>query len=142
MPAGRPPHKPTEESRQKVRVLAGLGMVVDDIARVAGIGETALRKYYPKEMAKGRAEANVRVSQALFRSATKRENVIAQMFWLKNRAGWKDLATPASGEQGATSLRIEFVRAQPQLEAKTIDAAEVGNGHDKEGHRTFDVSFE
>lgn len=136
-------HKPTDESRRNVRGLAGLGMTVDDISRLVGITENTLRKHYPNEMAKGRAEANVRVSEALFKAATRANpNVMAQMFWLKNRAGWKDLAVNA-GEEGASSLRVEFVRASPALEAKTIDAVKVTNGHDApEEHRTFDVAFE
>ena len=136
-------HKPTEESRRNVRGLAGLGMTVDDISRLVGITENTLRKHYPNEMARGRAEANVRVSEALFKAATRANpNVMAQMFWLKNRAGWKDLAVN-SGEEGASSLRVEFVRAQPSLEPKTIDAVKVTTGRDsREEHRTFDVAFE
>jgi len=117
-------HVPTEESRRVVRGLAGLGMIVDDVARLAGITENTLRKHYTEEMAVGRAEANVRVSRALFQAATKAErpNVIAQMFWLKNRAGWKDIGAPPGGS-GATSLRIEFVQAAPSRpEPPTIEA--------------------
>jgi len=143
-------HKPTEESRKIVRGLSGLGMIVDDIGRLVGITENTLRKYYEHEMAKGRAEANVRVARSMFEAATRQgnPNVVAGMFWLKNRAGWKDLAQ-ASGGVGTSSLRVEFVAAPRQPEPMTIEGnvepAHKGNGHDKGNgvdRGTFDVSLE
>jgi len=101
-------HVPTDESRRVVRGLAGLGMIVDDVARLAGITENTLRKHYTEEMAIGRAEANVRVSRALFQAATKAErpNVVAQMFWLKNRAGWKDIGIAPTNRVASISIHV------------------------------------
>ncbi len=106
--AGRPPHEPTDDNRTLVRRLAGLGVVVDDIAVIAKMSDWTVRKYYSDEIQLGRAEANLGVARALYKAATRENNpnVVAQMFWLKNRAGWNDVAV---GVQNNILVRVELV---------------------------------
>ena len=96
----RRPHEPTPEKRRLVRNLAGLAVAVKDIARMIEISHETLHRYYQEDVEAGRAEANLKVSQSMFKAATREgnPNVVAGMFWLKNRAGWKDIgAAAASG---------------------------------------------
>jgi hypothetical protein len=98
--------------RTLVRRLAGLGVVVDDIASLTKISDETVRKYYRDDIALGRAEANLGVARALYKAATREHNpnVVAQMFWLKNRAGWNDLSVGASGN---TNLNFMIVTGVP-----------------------------
>lgn len=122
-------HKPTDQLRTMVRRLSGLGTSVDDIGRLTEISDVTVRKYYMADLERGRAEANTRVAQSLFKAATRENNpnVIAAMFWLKNRAGWKALAATDTLPLGDNidTLRIEFVRASatPDVSARTINGS-------------------
>jgi hypothetical protein len=110
LPASGRSHRRTLVGRQ----LSGLGIPVDDVALLTEISDETVRKYYRKELGIGRAEANMAVARSLFRAATREHNpnVVAAMFWLENRAGWKALAAtdavPAD-DDGINCLRIEFV---------------------------------
>lgn len=92
---GRPPHEPTEQTRKQASMLAGMGLPQDQIGRLLGIGEVTLRKYYADELQHGMAQANAKVAQSLFARATgdSPQAVTAAIFWLKARAGWRDVAS-------------------------------------------------
>ncbi len=51
-----------------------------------------LRRTYQTELAGAAIKANARVAESLFRKATGdgREGVIAAIFWMKTRAGWRE----------------------------------------------------
>jgi hypothetical protein len=89
---GRPAHKPDPASRRQVEALAGYGAPEIDIAGVVGIDPKSLRKHYREELDNGHVKANAKVAENLYRKATGdgREAVIAAIFWLKTRAGWKE----------------------------------------------------
>jgi hypothetical protein len=100
--------------RTMVRRLAGLGVVVDDIASLTKISDETVRKYYRDDLTLGRAEANLGVARALYKAATRdhNPNVVAQMFWLKNRAGWNDLSVGS----GNTNLNFVIVTGVPRAD--------------------------
>src|SRR4051812_15846239 len=81
--------------REKVRYLAGVGVCQDDIAKMISCAPKTLRKRFRSELDRGVAEANATMSGYLF-AAAKAGNVIAQIFWLKTRAHWRE-----GGGQGA-----------------------------------------
>ena len=90
------PRKPfvvNETVREKVRHLAGVGVRQDDIARIIGCAPKTLRKRCRDDLDRGVAEANAMVSGSLF-AAAKGGNVVAQIFWLKTRARWRERAAP------------------------------------------------
>ena len=89
---GRPAHKPDPVTRRQVEALAGYGVPEIDIAGVIGIDPKTLRKHYREELKYGHVKANAKVAENLFRKATGdgREAVIAAIFWMKTRAGWKE----------------------------------------------------
>lgn len=94
----KPPHNPDERDLKRVRTMVGMGMTQDEICAVIGVSKPTLHKYYRADLDVGAAEANAAVAQSLFKQATNAEkpNVIAAIFWLKARAGWRD-ADPREG---------------------------------------------
>lgn len=86
----RPPHEPTEVSRELVKALSGFGIRSDAIAKKIGIAPKTLRKHYRCELDLGEVDAIHTVANALFKNAVTNENVSAQIFFLKARAGWSE----------------------------------------------------
>ena len=87
--------------------MAGFGISAEDIAIVLGIGRSDLERNYRKELDSAAIKANARVAESLFRKATGegREGVVAAIFWLKTRAGWKETqAHEVSGRDGGPVL--------------------------------------
>lgn len=89
---GRPPYAPTDKERGQVRTLAGMGISMMDIAKVIGISVPTLALHFRNELDLGTIEANTKVAAALFKTATDptKPSVVAQIFWLKCRAGWRE----------------------------------------------------
>jgi hypothetical protein len=89
---GRKAHRPEPATRRQVEALAGYGVPEAEIAGVVAIDAKTLRKHYRSELDHGHTKANARVAENLYRKATGegREAVIAAIFWLKTRAGWKE----------------------------------------------------
>lgn len=98
---GRPPHKPTEQSRRQAKLLSGYGLTRDEIAAVIGISTPTLDKHYGEDLDAGAPELTAQVAQSLFRAATDKEkpNVVAAIFWLKCRAGWDDSGGKTAGKK-------------------------------------------
>jgi len=89
---GRPPHEPNDKDRRQVESMASYGISVAEIARVVQLSEATLRRHYAHELDTGHIKANALVAQSLFQKATGNGpgSVIAAIFWLKARAGWRD----------------------------------------------------
>lgn len=109
---GRPAHDPTPTSRRNVEALAGYGVPEVDIAGVIGIDPKTLRKHYPQELRYGHVKANAKVAENLFRKATGdgRESVIAAIFWMKTRAGWKETSVSELAARGGDPLTVVIRR--------------------------------
>ncbi len=93
--AGRPEFEATDALRETVKRLVAYGVPQFDIAKIIGCSPPTLRKHFWQEIETSGVTANARVAGALFRTATQgkgREAVTAQMFWLKCRAGWRDVS--------------------------------------------------
>ena len=86
---GRPPFIKKEEDAKLVEALTIAGVTQTLIAQIVKISEPTLRKNFRKELDTSKARANAVISQALFKKA-KDGNVVAQIFWLKTQAGWKE----------------------------------------------------
>jgi hypothetical protein len=89
------PHEPTDTTRAIVGALAACGVPHKEIATHLQIGLATLVRHYRRELDLGRIEANARVAERLYRLATQenpdRTSVIAMIFWLKCRAGWREV---------------------------------------------------
>lgn len=100
--------------------LAIIGVTEADIAWYIGVDPATLRRWkkkYPEICAalkKGHGERNVRLTTALFTTATRRGNVAAQIFLAKNWLGMKDkheLGLPEEilDEEGDMLIKIVHV---------------------------------
>ena len=82
----RPPHEPSEDSRQKVYSLAAAGQRQHDIALVIGLSEKTLRLHYRDELDNGAADANAVVIGKLH-ELVRQGNTIAAIFLTKCHGG-------------------------------------------------------
>ena len=106
---GRPPHLKTEDTQNRVYILATVGTRHEDIATVLNISHDTLVKYYKEELDKGRIEANASVAETLFKQA-KEGNTTAMIFWLKSRAKWKETSQhEISGNPDGTTVEVKII---------------------------------
>ncbi|TPG38056.1 hypothetical protein EAH89_29565 [Roseomonas nepalensis] len=128
MRVGRPAFAPTEKDRSTVKAMAGFGIPEVEIAKILSIDPKTLRKYFPHELDVGHVEANAKVAANLFRRATGdgREAVIAAIFWLKCRAGWREQdKRDAQEEREARKLgRHEQALLNMQLTSSEVEWAD------------------
>jgi hypothetical protein len=105
---GRPRFLATEEQRTQVELLSRYGVAHDDICSVivnpqtgAPIDTKTLRLNFRAELDRGQVQANAKVAESLFRKATGdgQGSVIAAIFWLKTRAGWRETAVDRPGKK-------------------------------------------
>lgn len=101
----RPSHEPTEESRRLVKALAMTGTRHVDIAEKLSVSHDTLTKYYADELRDGRVDANAKVAQALYQNAIN-GNVTAMIFWLKTRAGWREVQTVQALDAEGNALSV------------------------------------
>jgi len=82
----------TEENARMVTQLSGLGLPHEQICSILNISKPSLYKYYQEELLNGKATANAKVAENLFKIATGtgREAVSAGIFWLKCQARWQE----------------------------------------------------
>ena len=69
-----------------------MGIRHEDIARLMGVSHPTLLKHYRDEVEHGAIEANGKVAESLFKKAIGNGSgaVVACIFWLKTRAGWRE----------------------------------------------------
>jgi len=110
----KPPHAPTDATRQTVQLHTMVGTTQADIARVLDIDEKTLRKYYRDELDLAKAKANATIGGALFNKA-KTGDTSAMIFWMKTQAGWREKADiNHTSEDGSMTLQptaIQIVAA-------------------------------
>jgi hypothetical protein len=141
MQRGKPPHRPTVKSRQEVLKMAGLGLTQQQISAVKGISVPTLAKHYRAELDTGTALASARVADHLLDIATTGRTgaaVNAAIFWLKTRAGWRDVqqvehGRPGEFDQMTDEELVEIIRESARefgmVEAKAItDTTATGRG--------------
>jgi hypothetical protein len=98
--------------RRQVEAMASYGVPEADIAGVIGIDPKTLRKHYRAELDHGHVKANMRVAENLYRKATGegREAVVAAIFWLKTRAGWRETNVHEIGGSRGAPVAVEVVQ--------------------------------
>ena len=109
-------HIPTESSRLIVQRAYGMGMTLEQTSELIGIDTATLVKHYKKDLENSAAHLNFNVSQNLYRLAmgSDRAAVTASMFWLKCRAGWREVQrVEHTGPDGGP--------IQHQVSVETID---------------------
>jgi transcriptional regulator with XRE-family HTH domain len=114
---GRPPYKPTDETRKQVEALVGYGITEEQICQMIGISRPTLIKYYREEIDTGTAKANAKVAQSLYQKATGdgASAVTAAIFWLKTRAGWKETIVNENVGKDGGPIQVEDTSATEQF---------------------------
>lgn len=108
----KPPHEPTQATRQTVQMHTMVGTDQETLARVLGIDPKTLRKYYRDELDLAKAQANATIGGSLFNKA-KSGDTAAMIFWMKTQAGWRERQeidhSSSDGSMTPTPTRIEIV---------------------------------
>lgn len=104
---GRPRREFTAAERTQAETLAGYGVPHRQICLTLGCDEKTLRRHLAAELAVGEAKATGLVAQTLFNKALKGDT-IAMIFWLKCRAGWKDVPPVEVGGAGGGPVKIVY----------------------------------
>ena len=93
---GRPKFEITDDIMKKAEDYAAKGLTIDQIASVLGFSDATIyerQQEYPDfydALKRGRATGIANVTNALYEKATVDKDLGAQVFYLKNRAGWRD----------------------------------------------------
>jgi hypothetical protein len=107
-------HLPTEATRGLVKGCVACGASQESICSLLGhIALPTLYKYYREELDTAMVRANVTMAQALFNNGVKSNNVTAQIFWLKSRAGWVE-AQPMCDDQDDQVTTIRIIGGLPE----------------------------
>ena len=87
----------SNENKEMVSKLSGLGLTHIQIASVLGISRTTLYKHYKEELDSGKAMCIGRVAENLYKMATgdisARNTLGAAIFYLKTQANWREVNT-------------------------------------------------
>jgi hypothetical protein len=82
-------HKPTKETRQRVREVSGLGLPHEQIGALLGISDVTLRKYYDDDLQMGKAQASAKIADTLFNKAQNGDTT-AMIWWTKAQMRWSE----------------------------------------------------
>lgn len=110
-------HKPTSESKAQVSALKSYGHTNKEIATFLDICNDTLTYYYSRELATAAINANAEVARRLYNKATKKDDLSAQIFWLKTRARWRTGDGETLEEQNA-ALKEELRLLRNDLDSK------------------------
>ena len=99
--AGRPKKTLTKEDADRITQLASTGLGIMDITRALGISSDVFNRErennsdISEAYKKGVSLGLAKVTSSLFENATKKNNTVAQIFYLKNRSPdeWSDRTT-------------------------------------------------
>lgn len=86
-------HQRTDEKVGVVERCMSLGLSPGETAKIAGMGEATLRKYYPDVLETAKIRKNLNVAEKLYSVATNPEHkgfVTSAIFWLKAQGGWRE----------------------------------------------------
>jgi len=91
IPVGRPSFVPTDGERLLAQELSGFGVPQEQIAALirGGICVDTLRKCFPRELAEGRAKANVEIGRRLWSKAMSGDTACL-IWWTKSQMRWRE----------------------------------------------------
>jgi hypothetical protein len=86
---GRPPHIPTEQSRERVREMAAAGARLIDIAVDLDISDQTVLKYYHDDFRRARVKAYAKMGKSIYDRGIAGEAWAATLY-AKTQMGWTD----------------------------------------------------
>jgi hypothetical protein len=113
LPKGRAAKEPPANAAVRIAALAATGHSVVGIARGLNTSQDVLRRWmeeYPEleeAMTRGREAERLALHNVLYTQATQHGNIVAAMFLLKARHGYKE------GDQGETANKVSITFALP-----------------------------
>jgi len=81
-------YKPTDDDYSKVEEMVTIGLDQHTIAKVMGISNATLTKYFMHNLLVGKDKRTARVAGVAYEMAVSGENPSMTTFWLKTQAGW------------------------------------------------------
>lgn len=117
---GRPAFQVDAAQLKQLKLLAGYGLTLNELAGFLGINPSTLDDLIKRDpnikgaIEKGRSEAAGQVAQSLFNNAVRKNNVTAQIFWLKTRLRWREADRRDDDGEDAPSIRIGYQPRQPR----------------------------
>ena len=133
---GRPLIKIDDKVCRQAETLSAQGLTMKQIANVLGMGEATLyekQREFPEfseSIKRGKDKGIAKITNALFNKAVNGDNT-AMIFYLKNRAGWKDrVETEHIGEQMKVEVNIQgkYEQLEQQLDAMARNKSRTAKG--------------
>lgn len=81
-------YRPTDDDYSKVEEMVTIGLDQHTIAKVMGISNATLTKYYSHNLTVGKEKRTARVAGVAYEMAVSGESPSMTTFWLKTQAGW------------------------------------------------------
>jgi hypothetical protein len=81
-------YRPIDDDYSKVEEMVCIGLDQHTIAKIMGISNRTLTKYYKHNLAIGREKRTARVAGVAYEMAISGESPSMTTFWLKTQAGW------------------------------------------------------
>ncbi len=81
-------YKPTDDDYSKVEEMVCIGLDQHTIAKIMGISNATLTKYYSHNLTVGKEKRTARVAGVAYEMAVSGESPSMTTFWLKTQAGW------------------------------------------------------
>jgi hypothetical protein len=85
----KPPHEPTNITRQTVKLHGTVGTPQEVIADILEIDAKTLRKYYRRELDLSSAIATANMAGNLYQKGMGGDTA-SMIFWMKTRANWRE----------------------------------------------------
>ena len=81
-------YRPTDDDYAKVEEMVCIGLDQHTIAKIMGISNATLTKYYAHNLTVGKEKRTARVAGVAYEMAVSGESPSMTTFWLKTQAGW------------------------------------------------------
>jgi hypothetical protein len=123
--AGRPAFVPTDEEREYVEKLSGIGLVQEQIAALIrdGIHSDTLRDHFGKELLSGKAKANAKIGGTLYQKAINGDTG-SLIWWTKTQMRWAETQKHEIVHTGI-SITTALEQAKSRLIEQNIIDAEI-----------------
>ncbi len=101
----------SEKDIQQLEIMSGLGVKVSEMAAIIGMSKKTLERRIAEDfvisdaLEKGRAKANTKVTESLYRMAVSGKHPSATFFWMKCRCNWSELGM----DEKAQNITINYI---------------------------------